>query len=781
MTELSTFAKRDAWNVDFVSPATSAPNTAPRPAYLLRSVFEVPPHAVAVILRITAHGCYTAELDGHRVSAAELAPGWTSYQHRLRYATIDLTKTARPGRHVLGVWLADGWYRGRLGFGGGLWDVYGPDIAVLAQLDVAYEDGSGDTLPLTWRFSEAPITAVGLYEGETYDARREPQGWSSPSFDDSDWQTPVQLPITSFPHRLESPIGADIEIIEQLAPVAVERRPNNRIRLDFGQNIAGKLQITGVTAAAGHTIRLHHAEVLEPNGELAIAPLRTATSVDSYTFADSEPVTWSPRFTLHGFRYVEIEGWPEGAPDPAVAVKALVVHSRMERTGWFECSNELLNKFHQNVVWSMRGNFVGIPTDCPQRDERLGWTGDIQIFAPAATYLYNCTDFLRDWLRDVMAEQKQYQTVLSYHPWLPLVIPPTPVAAWGDVAVLLPWAMYQNTGDSQILAEHIESMVAWVETIAEASPEGLWNKGFQFGDWLDPAAPPLNPADARTDKYLVATAYHAYTSRILAQALTVLGDSARAAKYQRIADRARRAFQNEYVTISGRVVSDTTTALSLAICFDLLEPEQRQVAGVRLKQLVQQADHTITTGFVGTPLVCDALTSTGSLDTAYHLLLQTKCPSWLYPVTMGATTIWERWDSMLPDGSLNADEMTSFNHYALGAVVDFMHRVIGGLAPASPGYRQVKIAPQPGGGLTHAKASHLTPQGMVQVVWERVGESFQLSVNLPPGVTGIIQLPDGSDPIPVAEGNHSFSCSYRAATADPLLPPPLDFFNPENS
>lgn len=757
------------WTADFVSPSTEAPTTSLRPGYLLRTELTVPDTAAQVTAYVTAHGVYDVELDGIRVTSAELAPGWSSYEHRLRYQTLDLP-TATPGTHALGVWLADGWYRGRIGFEGGLWDVYGKDVSVLIEVEIRHQNGSVELAPLTWRWAPAPITAVGLYEGETYDARLEQPGWSTPGFDDSGWQAPTVLPRDSFTHALEQPVGSDVRVIEALRPVTVEERPNGRLRLDFGQNISGKLRVRDVVAPAGHTLMLHHAEVLE-HDELGTRPLRSATSVDSYTFGPSgAPVTWTPRFTVHGFRYAEIEGWPAGH-DPADAVEALVVHSDMERSGWFSSSHQLLDRFHENVVWSMRDNFVDLPTDCPQRDERLGWTGDIGVFVPAAAFLYDSTGFLLNWLRDVKAEQKAQGTMRNFHPWLECGFPGPPSAAWGDAAVIVPWTLYERTGRLDILADHVESMSAWVDQVdALTGHTGLWDSGFTLGDWLDPSAPPEQPSASHTDKYLVATAYHAFSARLTAQSWRLVGDEERAFRYQQIADRARAVFRDTYVTPRGRVTSDTVTAFAVAICFDLIEEHQLTEAGKRLAALVTEKNHLIATGFVGTPLVCDALVRTGHPDTAYHLLLQTRCPSWLYPVTMGATTVWERWDSMLPDGSINPGEMTSFNHYALGAVVDFMHRVVAGLAPASPGYANVRFAPVPGGGLTHAEASHRAPAGLVRSAWRRDGENFTLTVELPAGTRGTVNLPDGSPAVEVGPGVSEHMCIWRAPDADPPLP-----------
>ncbi|MCL1900717.1 MAG: family 78 glycoside hydrolase catalytic domain, partial [Promicromonosporaceae bacterium] len=549
-------------------------------------------------------------------------------------------------------------------------------------------------------------------------------------------------------------------------------------RLDFGQNASGKLELRDVIAPAGHTVTLHHAEVLEADGTLGTRPLRSAVSIDSYTFGPGgAPVTWTPRMTLHGFRYAELEGWPADL-DPARHVRMLVVHSAIERKGHFDSSHALLNQFHANTVWGMRGNFVDLPTDCPQRDERLGWTGDIAVFAPAAAYLYDVDGFLRNWLRDVRAEQAADGTMRNYHPFVDWGFPPMPSAGWGDAAVLVPWALYRHSGSLDVLAESADSMCAWIDqAYGFTGGTGHWSRGFTLGDWLDPQAPPDRPTQSLTDKYLVATAYLANSARLAAEALTLLGDP-RAERHREIASRCRAAFRANYVTPAGRLVSDTVAAYSLAICFDLLDEPQHTVAGARLAELVEDRDFTVAAGFAAAHLICDALVSAGYVDAAYHLLLQTECPSWLYQVTMGATTVWERWDSMLPDGSINPGDMTSFNHYAYGTVVDFLHRVVAGLAPASPGYAEIEFAPRPGGGLTAASAALDLPGGRASSSWTREGETFSLTVVVPDGHTAVVRLPDGSAPSAVGPGTHDFTCPYRPASADPERPRKLDLSKP---
>ena len=428
-----------------------------------------------------------------------------------------------------------------------------------------------------------------------------------------------------------------------------------------------------------------------------------------------------------------------------------MVSSELERTGEFECSDELLNQLHRNVVWGTRGNFLDVPTDCPQRDERLGWTGNIAAFAPTAAYLFDVEDFLRDWLKDLWVEQRAADGRVPYvipdpmkYMEHPKHFPPHETTAiWSDASAWVPWALWQAYGNPQVLADQFESMAAHVRRVESLlSPTGLWDEGFQFGDWLDPTAPPDKPADAKADKGVVATACLYRSARMVAEAAGILGKGSDAAQFAELADRTRSFFVEHYVSSDGMIASDAQTVYALAIVFGLLDAEQTELAGKRLAQLVAEGGHHIETGFAGTPYITDALTVTGHLDDAYRLLLQREVPSWLYAVTMGATTIWERWDSMLPDGSINPGQMTSFNHYALGAVADWMHRVIGGIAPLEPGYSRVLIAPQPGGGITWAKASLRTRHGLVATSWSlEDAEKMRLEVNVPEGVTAVVRVP----------------------------------------
>ena len=740
------------WNED--------PDSDERRPPLVRRAFDPSGEPVSARLYVSAHGVYEVELNGRRVGREAMAPGWTAYASRLKYATYDVTELLVPGRNAIGAWLGDGWYRGRMGWNGGFHNVFGNDISLIAQLELRYADGTVQTIATdnTWRVTPGPIISSGNYDGETYDAREEIEGWSTGDFDDSGWeraQTRHRDPAT-----LVAPVGPPVRCTEEVLPVSVITTPAGNRVLDFGQNLVGRLQIT-VSGKRGDTVTISTAEVMQ-EGELYKRPLRSAKSTDHYTLAGRPTETWEPRFTIHGFQYAEITGWP-GDLDAAVDrgdIVAKVYHTDMERTGWFSSSDPSVNQLHENVVWGMRGNFLDIPTDCPQRDERVGWTGDIQVFAPTASYLYDCSGMLDSWLRDVAIEQLPDGTVPWYVPVIPAHGKWTPIrpgAVWGDVAVLTPWTLYERFGDEGVLERQYDSAKLWVDLVDQlAGDDHLWNDGYQLGDWLDPSAPPQDPADAATDRYLVATAYFAWSTTHLAKTAEVLGRVDDARHYAALAADIRTAFIGEYLDSSGVLSSDAQTAYSLAIKFGLVPEDLVDAAGRRLAELVAEAGNRISTGFAGTPVVSDALSLTGHTDSAYDLLLERECPSWLYAIDQGATTVWERWDSMLPDGTVNPGTMTSFNHYALGAVADWMHRTIAGLAPAAPGYREIVFAPRPGGGITEASARHESPYGTVAISWSLTPDGLDVAMTVPTGTTARLEL-EGADSVPLGPGEHRFT------------------------
>lgn len=750
----------DDWSAQFITPALAEDRTIANPAPYLRHSFDLGSGIRSARLYISALGVYEAYLNGQRVGDHVLAPGWTVYNARLRYQTFDVTDLVEEGPNALGAILGEGWYRGRLGFGGGRRNIYGEQAALIAQLEVEYEDGLTERIITdeSWRATTGPIVASSIYDGESYDARLELGDWSEADFDDDAWSGVCihEQPLTV----LEAPLGPPVRRIETLSPVAITQSPSGKTLVDFGQNLVGRLSIR-VQGEAGQTVTLRHAEVLE-NGELGTRPLRHADATDRYILRGGGVERYEPFFTFHGFRYVEVEGWPGELK--ADDITAIVLHSDLVRTGWFACSDPMLNQLHQNVLWGMRGNFLDVPTDCPQRDERMGWTGDIQVFTPTAAFLYDVSGFLQSWLRDLTVEQAKFNGSVPFV--VPDIMGGNGAAAWGDAAVVVPWVLYQRYGDLAILETQFQSMCDWVDHVAGiAGGSFLWDTGFQFGDWLDPTAPPDNPFMARTDGVIVASAYFAYSADLVAQSAALLGREDAHQRYATIAAKAKAAFANEYITPAGRMMCDAETAYALAIMFDLFDtPEQRQRAGDRLAELVRGSGYQIRTGFVGTPLMCDALCATGHHAAAYRLLKQEECPSWLYPVTMGATTIWERWDSMLPDGSINPGEMTSFNHYALGAVADWMQRTIGGIAPAAPGYRTIRFAPRPGGKLTHCETRLQTPYGLAECNWQIADGVFEMSITVPSNARGVVTLPGPEGrTIEVGAGQWQWSAPY----ADP--------------
>ncbi|WP_298876206.1 alpha-L-rhamnosidase [uncultured Microbacterium sp.] len=742
------------WTASAVGPAWEEDAASLRRPPRVRRSLDIGGAIARARLYVTAHGLYEVEINGRRVGDDALSPGWTVYGERLRYYTYDVTAHLAEGSNTIAAWLSDGWYRGRLGFHGGYPNLYGSDIGLIAQLEIEHVDGSRTVIATddSWEAAPSPILSTGLYEGEYYDARADAAEWAAAH--DPVWSPVIVTPVEHA--TLVAPEGPPVRCTEELEPRSVTRSASGAWILDFGQNISGRLRVE-VAAESGRVITLRHAEVLQ-DGELYTRPLRGAAATDVLV-TDGTALTWEPRFTIHGFRYAEITGWPgDIAPGSVVA---RVYHTDMTRTGWFESSDPLLNRLHENVRWSMRDNFVDIPTDCPQRDERLGWTGDLQVFAPAASYLYDCSGMLRSWLRDVAVEQLPNGTVPWYVPVIPGGDEWTPIrpgAAWGDVAVLTPWTLYRQFGDEQILRDQYDSARRWVDLIARlAGPSRLWNSGFQLGDWLDPAAPPHDPADATTDRYLVATAYFAWSSLHLSKTAAVLGKVEDEIAYSTLAAEVKAAFRAEYVAASGLLTSDAQTAYALAIEFDLAADEdERRRWGARLAELVRAGGNRIATGFAGTPLITDALTNSGHVDVAFDLLLERECPSWMYTVLSGGTTTWERWDSLLPDGTVNPGGMTSFNHFALGAVADWIHRTVGGLAPADAGYRRIIFAPRPGGGLTFARTAHETPYGRAAIEWKVVDDVLTVDVTVPTGATGVIRLPDDRE-LDIESGTHRVS------------------------
>lgn len=748
------------WNARFIASDDRAEQ-----APLFRRDFELDSGHGAVanaVLIVSALGICEPTINGAAVSEALLTPGWTSYEWRIRYAEHDVTTLLKPGSTTLGIAVGNGWYRGRLAWEGGS-GYYGDELAAFCELRIEFGDGHQQTIATDegWRAGAGATTTNDLYDGQSIDARRHPLGWSEPGFDDSAWTAVHTIDVDL--RKLDGYTAPPVVRQGELVPERIWESPSGAVLLDYGQNLVGWIR-TRVTGPEGGAVTVKHAEVLE-HDELGVRPLRTAEATDRFTLSGGDDV-FEPTMTFHGFRYAQVDGWPGGIdamrPEDLTAV---VVSSDLRRTGRFASSHPELNKLHENVVWGMRGNFVDVPTDCPQRDERLGWTGDIAAFAPSAAFLFDTKDFLADWLIDLALEQEHQDGIVPFvvpdilkKVGIPEVFKPLDsTAVWSDAAVWVPWALWEAYGDPTVLEDQYSSMTSHVRRVASLlSPEGLWDSGFQFGDWLDPDAPPQRPEAAKADPSVVATACAFRSATMMADTADLLGRADDAAEFRTLAARIRAGFNAEYLE-GGRIHSDSTTVYTLAIVFGLLDDTARESAGTRLSELVAASGYRISTGFAGTPFVMDALSSTGHTDTAGRLLLQRECPSWLYPVTMGATTIWERWDSMLPDGTINPGEMTSFNHYALGAVADWMHRVLGGIAPLQPGYREALIAPEPIAGVDWVETSLETPSGLISVRWERTDAGIRLTAAVPVGVTATLRLGDSTEV--VGAGTHVMEAS----------------------
>lgn len=707
------------------------------PAMTLRRKFPIEKKVVRARAYVTAHGLYEFYVNGQRVGDQLLTPGWTAYDERLQYQVYDVTNLVRQGDNVVGAILGDGWYRGRLGWETN-WGVWGKRIGLFCQVNFEYADGTSSSMTTddAWKSTaDGPIVMNSIYDGETYDARKELKGWCTPDYNDSSW-TPVNLVPTGH-EKLVATETVPVKRIQELQPKKIFRTPNGTLVADFGQNMVGWVRLK-VSGPAGTKVIVRHAEVLDKEGEFYTLNLRTAKATMTYILKGEGEEVYEPRFTFFGFRYIAVEGFPgELRPEN---VTGIVIHSDMKPTGKFECSDPLLNQLQHNIVWGQKGNFVDVPTDCPQRDERLGWTGDAQAFSRTAAFNMNVAAFFTKWLKDLAADQYPNGMV-------PFVVPDALGNAagstgWADAATIIPWDMYQVYGDRRILEVQYPSMKKWVDFMKSQSRDNLWNSGFHFGDWLFYRPDDDNSGRAAvTDTYLIAQCFFAHSTQLLIKTAEVLGKTEDVATYSDLLKNVKDAFMREYVTPSGRLVSGTQTAYVLALEFDMLPEELRKQAAQRLVENIKSYDNHLTTGFLGTPYLCHALTKWGYNDVAYTLLFQKSYPSWLYPVTQGATTIWERWDGQKPDGSFQTIGMNSFNHYAYGAIGDWMYRVVGGIEIGAPGYRKVIIQPQPHDNLTYATASLESAYGLIESRWRREGTQITVAVTIPPNTTAEVWLP----------------------------------------
>jgi alpha-L-rhamnosidase len=688
------------------------------PVFRRRFTANAPARAT---LGITALGVYEAVLNGRRVGQFIMAPGWTDYAKRLQAQRYDVTDMLKEDNELL-VYLAEGWYAGRLMSRKP--DLYAPPCALLAVLSLTDAKGGQEeiTTDEKWEWAQSPILISSLYDGETVDARIIPHDFTA------------AIPVPAAKDIIISQEGGQVTEHERIKPVRIITTPRGETVLDFGQNMAGYVEFT-VRGEAGRKITVRHAEILDNDGNFYTANLRGAKAEYICVLSGGES-TFKPRFTYFGFRYVSLVNWPE-APH-AEDFTAIAVYTDMARTGHFACGNALVNRLYENILWGQKSNFLDVPTDCPQRDERLGWTGDAQVFIRTACLNFDAHDFYAKWLHDLKSEQFSDGGV-------PAVIPnvlskgsrtssPDQAdcsAAWGDAACVCPWQVYLSYGDRTLLAEQFASMRAWVEYIrAQGTDEALWNTGRHFGDWCGLDAP-AGSYKGSTNEYLIATAMYANSTALLVKAGKALGKDM--AEYETLYGRIVRAFQSEYMPNA-----NTQTAYAVALYFNLCADPAK--AAAKLAEMIIANGTRLQTGFVGTPYLLHALSANGYAELAYSLLLQTEYPSWLYPVTKGATTIWEHWDGLKEDGTLWSANMNSFNHYAYGAVGDWLYGVAAGITTdeAHPGYEHVRIAPIPDARLKTAEATVGTRYGLIRSEWHYENDTVCFSFDIPEGVTAQI-------------------------------------------
>jgi alpha-L-rhamnosidase len=740
---------RADWVARPITLAEDIGRAKPGPVPLLRREFTLGAAVTSARLYVTALGLHDVAINGRPVSDELLEPGWQSYHHRLLYATYDVTGLLTAGHNAISAAVGDGWYRGTLTWRD-LHNVYGDASCLLAQLEVRLVGGGSVTIATDrrWRASTGALRAADLYDGADVDLRLEPAGWRRPGFDDSAWRPAAERDL-DVPLQQRTMPPARVVETRRLAP---QRSPDGHILVDTGQNLTGYLRLR-VTGPEGARVSVRHAEVLDDHGRLHTGPLRTARATDTYVLAGQGTVLLEPAFTFHGFRYAEIETSPEVAVED---VNVAVVSSDLTPTGRFGCSDERVNQLFRNVTWSQRGNFLAVPTDCPQRDERLGWTGDIMVFARAACANADSRAFLANWLTDLAHDQRPDGAVPSVVPNVLAVLRGTELESfeygstgWGDAATVVPWTLYEAYADAEVLRRQYPSMRAWVDWCAgRRGEDGTWSGDWHFGDWLDPGAPPAEPEKATTSSDFIATAYLAYSAGIVARTAGLLGDDGAAASYAALRDQtaaaAWRKWRDHAVT--------TQAGCAIALQLGIAPGAERPRVAAALAGLVRDSGGRIGTGFLGTPLVLPALTAGGHIEEAYQLLLNTDCPGWLYQVRHGATTMWERWDAIQPDGSIHKGEMAtdsggmlSFNHYAYGAVAEWLYRSVAGISPDpdDPGYGTVVLAPVPGGGLTSAQASIDTSYGPSSISWAEADRTLTVDVKIAPGARGWFVVPPG--------------------------------------
>ena len=773
--EIGLFNPQD-WKADWIGSTILGGPFTTAPCPYLRKRFTIAGEMISARLYVTALGLYEAYINGQRVGDDIFAPGWTDYTQRVQYQVYDVLQLLNPGDNILGAILGDGWYCGFVAWSGR--QLYGDRPKFLAQLEISLVDGSRIIISTdsSWESAVGPLLEADLIMGEAYDARLELADWSLPKDDEdepSKWTSVLtfdQPDSLSIVAQNAPGVRVQDELLPVSDPVQIHSWPSDRWIFDFGQNLVGRVRLK-IKGQRGTTVTMRFAEVLDSKGELYTENLRSARQIDYYTLKGN-PVgeIYESRFTFHGFRYVEISGTRE--PPNQETLMAIVLHSDHADTFIFECSNPLVNQLHHNIHWGWKGNSVGLPTDCPQRDERLGWTGDGQVFVKTATYLTDSAAFFTKWVQDLADSQLKSGAIPSVAPVIPDLQPFDGGAAWSDAFIIVPWTIWQQYGDIRILETHYDAFCRFMDYLVENSPgyirllPNAEELGFAvdmfgvggYGDWL--AQDNGGNVQGRTPKDLIGTAFLAYDAKLMSQIAEAIGREEDANQFKKLFNATRKAFSQRFITPEGLMVSQTQTGYVLALHFDLVPDHLRPILIDFLIRDIARRDGHLSTGFVGTPYICQVLTDAGRADLAYDLLLKQTFPSWLYSVNNGATTIWERWDGWNMDKGFQDPAMNSFNHYAYGAVGTWMVENIIGIRsdPEKPGFEKIILQPRIGAGFTWARGEYQSPFGKVKSYWALMDNAFTWKITVPPNTTATAFVPAQLES-EIVESDHPFDQS----------------------
>jgi len=733
--------KRAYWKAKWICFDTAPFNEDPElhlpPSPYLRKEFKVNRKIRRATVYISALGLFELFINGHRVGRDHFTPGWTNYRKRVYYLTYDVTDLLKDGDNAIGAILANGWYAGYVGFApmhkkrARDRAFYGQTPALLAQLEIEYEDGKIQTVATdeNWKASTGPIRKTDILMGETYDARLEMPGWDRPGFDDQAWKVVTLMDAAKC--KIEAYPGVTVQVTQEIRPIEITKPKEGVYVFNVGQNFAGRVRLK-VKGKAGTKVVLRFAEMLHKDESIMTENLRRARCTDTYIFrGNGKDEIWEPRFTYHGFQYVELTGYP-GKPDLG-AITGIVLHSVAPVAGSFECSNAMVNKLYSNITWTQRANFFDIPTDCPQRDERLGWTGDAQIYIRSATYNMDVAAFFKKWLVNLEDDQRRSGAFPDFAPLPYLQYEPSP--GWMDAGVICPFTIYQVYGDTHVIERHYEAMTKFMHFLLRTSNDYLRSpRGHCWGDWLS--------IGGRTSNDLIATVYFAYDAKLMAEMAAAIGRMEDAQRYARLFDNIKTAFNKAYVSANGRIKGDTQTCYALALYMDLLPQALKEKAGARLVELIRERNWHLSTGFLGVKYLLPALTEQGYVDVAFRLLTNKTYPSWGYSIENGATTIWERWNSYKKGKGFQDSYMNSFNHYAFGSVCEWMFASMAGIDTDGAGFKRITIRPQPGGsGITYTKASYDSIYGRIATYWRVRAGKFLLDLTIPANTTARVYIP----------------------------------------